>query len=80
MVRVRLTRSPDARSSSSPARSSRQLGDRRKKGRGTSNQKSREAKRKQRASESQFRLALPVTKTCRHVAFDFLVVPGEGQA
>ena len=80
MVRVRLTRSPDASSSSSPARSSarssRQLGERRKKGRGTSNQKSREAKRKQRASESQFRLALPVTKTCLHVAFDFLVVPG----
>ena len=73
MVRVRLTRSPDVRSS-------RQLGERRKKGRGTSNQKSREAKRKQRASESQFRLALPVTKTCLHVAFDFLVVPGQGQA
>ena len=52
-----------------------QGGERRKKGSGTSNQKSREANRKQRASESQLRFGLCVMNTSENLAFFLDAVP-----
>mmetsp|Transcript_17104 Transcript_17104/g.46930 ORF Transcript_17104/g.46930 Transcript_17104/m.46930 type:complete len:103 (+) Transcript_17104:825-1133(+) len=48
---------------------------RKKKGKGTSNQKSREAKRKSRAKLSRLRLGLSILKMSESVAFLDLAVP-----
>src|SRR3569623_143572 len=51
------------------------VGDRKKKGKGTSNQKSREANKNKRARERMVRLVFSHLNTSRRVAFFFLAVP-----